>query len=186
MSPTYFNTLRRKSISAVVQSRFKYRNCSTGPLQKIISKISSKSGEEPPSGLLIEVISPSFIYSTPLVERCSHAHRELASISTEQGHFSLSKHHSHCYIVEITITDHLALACSPVQIWSWIHFMVTQKAVKRPVSWLPAILTFFSCAGSLCFWLEAMKHYFTIDDRGSDSGELNISIDTDISAHKWN
>lgn len=45
-----------------------------------------------------------------------HVHRESASISTEQGHFSLSKHCCHCYSGEITITDHghlpAALACT--------------------------------------------------------------------------
>lgn len=58
-------------------------------------------------GVFGEYFCPSIVNSIAHEEMCFHAHRELASISTEQGHFSLSKHSCHCYIAEIIITDHL-------------------------------------------------------------------------------
>lgn len=62
-----------------------------------LEKISWKSWGKPSPGQLIDVVCASFTLLKPPVERCSHAHRGFASISTQQGHFSLSKHHCHCF-----------------------------------------------------------------------------------------
>lgn len=31
-----------------------------------------------------------------------------------------------------------------------------------------------------------MKHYLTVYNHSSDSGEIDINVDIDIPAHKWN
>lgn len=138
--------------------------------QKIISRKLVQKVEKTSLQLLMDVVCPSFIFSKRLVGRCSNAHREFASISNEQGHFSLSKHCSHCYIGEITITDHLALACSLVQIWSWTCLWWHRKMLNGLVLWLQAVLMVFNHTGSFiltwgygalfnCVWLQHSAQY---------------------------
>lgn len=109
-----FNTLRHASVSAEVQSKFTARHFLARSLLKIIlSKMVHIVGEN----LLwaADRCYLSFIYLHQTSHRrWSHGHRKLALISTEQGHFSTSKHYSHRCIGEITQTDCPALACSLV------------------------------------------------------------------------
>lgn len=117
---------------------------------------------------------PSFINSTAQGERCFHAHRELTSISTEQGHFSLSKHCCHCYIGKITITDHLHLPAAHTD-------MIMNSLYGDSESCLMVCLMTAGCIDSLHWhWLIVLYMATAQIEEGSISILLSIFLPVSV------
>lgn len=119
-----------------------------------------KLKKKTPSGLLMDAF---LLHNSG--RSCSHAHRESASISTEQGHFSLSKHCCHCYIGEITITDHR-------------HLPAAQSRYDHAFTlwWLRKLFNGLSDGCRLCWQSSLVLAHCAVFDHSSESGGLSVIL----------
>lgn len=108
-------------------------------------------------GAFDECFCPPIVNSIAQKERCFHAHSELASISTEQGHFSLSKHCCHCYIGEIIITDRLH--CPATHTYMIMNSLYGDSESCLMVCTMTAGCIDFSGTESLCCILSQLRKW---------------------------